>query len=174
MGKVCSPIKARRYSQLFNILHSRPFKYSLALDENRESDGEDLRYRFGYERDFDQTKVAFYLDRGSCSVLEMLVAMAVRMDDIMYDEDPGVWFWDMMDSLGLSGYTNGVISKEPYAEDEINGIIDNFMERDFDPNNGEGSPFTVKDNRGQDLRNVEFWCLAMWHATEVSEENGVI
>lgn len=170
LGRVCSSgHKAKKYTHLFEVLHSRMFKCSIALDENRESDGEDLRYRFGYENDLDQARVAYYLDHGTASVLEVLVAMAMRMDDIMYDESPERWFWDMMESMDLIRWDNRHMDSDIYAEEQINENIDIFLNREFDPVTGEGSPFTVKNNRGQNLREVEFWCLAMWHLTEATE-----
>ena len=39
----------RNYTHLLNHLHSVFFISMIELDENRESDGIDLRYRFGYE-----------------------------------------------------------------------------------------------------------------------------
>ena len=169
VDKVSNRVKKRRYSRLFHILHSRPFEYVLALDANRESDGIDLRYVFAYENDLDQAAVAKELDDKPCSFLEMLIAMSIRMDGMIFDEDPGLWFWDMMDSMGLSQWTNKEIEKDWFAEDDILLRIQRCMERDFDTNTGEGSPFTLEDNHGQNLCAIEFWCLAMWHTTEVAK-----
>ena len=171
MNKVCDRYQKKNYTRLFNILHSIPFKYEHPMDENRQSDGEDLRYRFAYECDLKDAEVAYYIDNTGCSVLEMLVAMAIRMDDMMYDEDPGLWFWGMMDSLELSQCDNEAIEEDFFSEDYILETVEKFMDRDFDPNTGIGSPFALEDNHGEDLRKVEFWCLAMWRTHEV---NGVM
>ena len=169
MDKVANASKKRRYSRLFRILHDHPFEYVLSLDANRESDGIDLRYLFAYESEIDQAAVATELDSDPCSFLEMLIAMAIRMDGMIFDDDPGLWFWDMMDSMGLSQWTNKEIEGDWYAEDDIHLKIQRCMERDFDPNTGEGSPFILEDNRGQNLCAIEFWCMAMWHTTEVAK-----
>ena len=62
-----------------------------------------------------------------CSVLEMMVALAKRIDDdILYDYEIGTqtekWFWMMIDSLGLSGMTD-----DSFDENTVTRIIYNFM-----------------------------------------------
>lgn len=164
--KVCTRRQKREYSKLLEYLHSVPFEYSHPLDENRESDGIDLRYRFGYETNEDQAKVAYYLDdKDGCSVLEMMVAMSIRMDDTVdFENKPGRWFWDMIHSMKLISQTNTYF-KESYVQ----GRLDKISVREYDPEYGYGGFFTINDNRGQDLREVELWCLAMWHLTEVTK-----
>lgn len=53
--------------------------------------------------------IASYLDNRPCSVLEMIIALAIRLEEhIMDDPDignrTGQWFWDMIVSLGLGFY----------------------------------------------------------------------
>ena len=74
------------YKKLLYFLHSTDFTYSLALDGNRFDDGIELRYRYDYENDLEQVKVARYLDDKPCSVLEMMIALAIRLEEhIMSD-----------------------------------------------------------------------------------------
>ena len=70
--------KGLSYQMLLSQLHSIDFQYTLPMDENRAEDGIDLRYRFGYEKEYEGSMIACYLDNRPCSVLEMLIALAFR------------------------------------------------------------------------------------------------
>src|SRR5690606_2330305 len=124
---VCNERYPKRlsYRKLLTHLHDIEFTYIIEMDGNRAEDGIDLRYRFGYERQYDNAMIATYLDDRPCSVLEMLIALAIRCEEhIMDDPDignrTGQWFWNMISNLGLSslddtrfdsGYLNRVITR---------------------------------------------------------------
>ena len=91
------------YIDILHELFTTPFIWKVADDANRARDGIALRDRFE-----DESGEHLYMNRG-CSMLEMMVALAVRMeDDILFDPDFGdrtaVWFWDMMEDSGLIFY----------------------------------------------------------------------
>lgn len=153
--------KGRSYRKLFKCLNSIDFIYTHPMDGNRVEDGEDLRYRFAYAHDISQVTVAMYLDDHPCSVLEMLIALAIRCEEtIMYDVDIGdrtsVWFWNMLDNLGLGDMSDAHFN-QPYIED----VIFRFLNRDYLPN-GQGGLFTI-DNCNEDLRTVEIWYQLCWY-----------
>ena len=84
------------YEKLLSYLHSIEFTYSIPRDSNREADGEELRYRFS-KINAKHRDATLYLD-GPCSVLEMIVALAIRceesiMDDTRYGDRTSQWFW---------------------------------------------------------------------------------
>ena len=74
---VCNERYSRRlsYQKLLRHLHNIDFQYMLPMDGNRAEDGIDLRYRFGYEKEYEGLMIASYLDNRPCSVLEMLIAL---------------------------------------------------------------------------------------------------
>lgn len=153
------------YYKLLHFLHSTAFNYTIPMDGNREADGIDLRYRFGYENNIRDSVIARYLDDRECSVLEMMIALAIRCEEnIMDDPDIGdrtsQWFWNMIINLGL-GEMNDVKYDEEYAQD----VIERFLDRDYG-RNGEGGLFTVKHS-GRDLRNVEIWYQMCWYLDEL-------
>ena len=83
------------YRKLFEHLHNTEFVYFVSMDGNRAQDGIDLRYRFGCSIGYKD--ISEYLD-GPCSVLEMMIALAIRceekiMDDPAYGDRTGQWFW---------------------------------------------------------------------------------
>jgi hypothetical protein len=155
----------RSYRQLLSYLHSVDFDYTIPMDGNRAEDGVDLRYRFGYEYDYDGPIIANYLDDRPCSVLEMLVALAIRCEEhIMDDPDignrTGKWFWDMIMNLGLHAMDDTRFDKI-YVE----GIVYRFLDREYG-RNGEGGLFTIPNCR-RDLRTVEIWYQMCWYLDDI-------
>lgn len=158
----------KRYKKLLYFLHSVEFTYSIAMDGNRCEDGIDLRYRFGYEENLEYTKVARYLDDKPCSVLEMMVALAIRLEEhIMADPEIGnrtkIWFWEMIKNLGLDG-----MSDDCFDEEAVDDIIHKFLERDYS-SNGEGGLFKIEYGKYSkyDMRDVEIWYQACWYLDSV-------
>lgn len=156
---------SKSYHNLLCHLHSRDFIFSIDMDDNRASDGIDLRYRFSYEKGYIHPMIATYLDDRPCSILEMLVAMCIRCEEFMDDPDignrTGEWFWDMIENLGLCP-----MDDTHFDEEYVNEILDIFMNREYEPN-GRGGLFTI-ENCKYDLRTVEIWYQLMWHLDDVS------
>lgn len=156
--------KCRGHSQnrkIITLLHNIEFRYSIAMDANREEDGIDLRYRFitevGIPKNYQE--VYGYLD-GPCSVLEMMIALAIRCEEsIMDDPDIGdrtsEWFWLMMKNLGLDYMSDRKFDRD-VAEEKISIFLDRRYKR-----NGEGGLFVVNGRR--DLRKVEIWYQMCWY-----------
>lgn len=136
------------YSLLLKQLFDTPFVYLLERDANRAHDGLDLRDRYSYEAGVD-------LDiSSSCSVLEMMIALSIRCEtDVMYDPSRGdrtyIWFWMMIDNLGLSGMQNG-----SYDRLKIKYTLMRFMNRNYDTD-GKGSLFRIVGAKG--MENEEIW-----------------
>jgi hypothetical protein len=98
---------------------------------------------------------------GPCSVLEMMIALAVRceehiMDDPNIGNRTGQWFWGMIVNLGL-----GAVTDERYDARLVDERIGRFLNRDYEPN-GRGGLFTVR-NCKYDLRDVEIWYQLCWY-----------
>lgn len=153
------------YAKLLHQLNDIEFTYTLPMDGNRYEDGIDLRYRFGYDCDYDESVIAYYLDNHPCSVLEMMVALALRLEEhIMDDPDIGnrtsVWFWEMIFSLGLSDMSN-----DNYSELKISATIQQFLDREY-TKDGRGGLFTIKGIQ-KDMRDAEIWHQACWYLNGV-------
>lgn len=157
--------KRLSYRKLFTHLHDIEFTYIIRMDGNRAEDGIDLRYRFGYERQYNNTIIATYLNDRPCSVLEMLIALAIRCEEhIMDDPDignrTGQWFWNMISNLGLSS-----LDDTRFDSGYLNRVIARFLNREY-KRNGEGGLFTVKNSK-YDLRTVEIWYQMCWYLDEI-------
>ena len=151
------------YSSLLDRLFTREFYDIIENDDNRVSDGLNLRNRFADEIG---EHLYFVLDDlpDYCTVLEMMIALAIRIEDnIMYDPDKGdqtsKWFWIMVRNLGLEDCTD-----ENFYEREVDDILDRFLERQYDYY-GNGNIFTVNNPRN-DMRKVEIWYQANYFFSE--------
>lgn len=143
------------YRKLLMCLHDIEFTYTIPNDVNRASDGADLRYRFT------QNKDEFDILDGPCSVLEMMVALAIRceetiMDDTRYGNRTGQWFWSMMSNLGINLMIDDMFDRE-FVEDKVY----RFLDRQYEPN-GRGGLFYIR-NCDDDLRYVEIWVQLLWY-----------
>lgn len=148
-------LKRTSYHKLMQRLYETDFEYILAMDGNRAEDGIDLRYRFGRENGYEDAMIAAYLDDRPCSVLEMMIALAIRCEDfIMCDSDigdrTGQWFWNMVVSLGLGSMTDNRFDLK-----YVDFVLDRFLRREYD-RDGKGGLFTVENCR-RDLRTVDIW-----------------
>lgn len=157
------------FHKLCRKLHSIPFEYTLMMDENRACDGIGMRYRFtlfgGY---YDNEKLEVYdILAGPCSFLEMLVGLALRIEEnIMtnpyYGDRTDQWFYHMLLSLRLHHMINA-----RFDEDFVDECIEKFNNREFDPE-GRGSLFWIKRSN-RDLNDVEIWIQAMQYLNTLPE-----
>ena len=155
------------FDELLEHLHFTKFRYSIERDQNRAKDGEGLRYRFAISRySDDSTDAIVDILRGQCSVLEMMVALAIRCEEDFTD-NPNVgdrtsqWFWSMVVSLGL-----GAMSDSRIDHVLVDDVLNRFLDRDYEAN-GRGGLFTVR-HCNYDMRNAEIWHQLCWYLDEVN------
>jgi hypothetical protein len=151
-------MKQYSFRKLLTRLHDTEFRYSILKDQNRAEDGISLRYRFANDRYFgvrhERNDIVDYLD-GPCSVLEMMVALAIRceeniMDDPLMGNRTSHWFWQMVVNLGLGPMADG-----RYERQAVDDAINRFLDREYEPD-GRGGLFRVR-NSDVDMRNIEIW-----------------
>lgn len=150
------------FRALLTHLHNVEFRYIIPRDENRAEDGVDLRWRFALEHNYRDVPGCLY---GPCSVLEMLVALAIRCEEFMDDTAMGnrtsQWFWNMIINLGLGSMTDS-----RFDERFVDGVIERFLNREYD-RDGKGGLFRVRDTR-RDLRKVEIWYQLCWFLDSIT------
>lgn len=160
--------KRRRYSKLLECLNSLSFNFTIPLDKNRKVDGLTLRYRFGFEKGFSNLFIQENLDNNECSMLEMMVALALRAEEhIMYDPDIGdrlhAWFAEMLNSLQLYEMTN-----DNFDPRFVEYRIDILLNHQYEPN-GYGGLFTHNQPR-TDMRSVDIWYQMCWYLDAILKE----
>lgn len=158
-------LNGENYYRLFRLLHNIEFTYTIDMDGNRYEDGIDLRYRFANTNHIRQAEIARRLDIQPCSVLEMMVALAIRLEEHIMDNPDignrtGQWFWTMIESLGLD-----CMYDDRFDYDYARKIIQRFLDRDYELD-GRGGLFTVKHCE-HDLRDVEIWYQACWYLNSI-------
>lgn len=155
-------------SQLDGVLtelHETPFTAVLTDDDTRVMDGMSLRAHFRHE---DPEVYLINHPQYSCSVLELLIALAIRMSE---ECDRPAWacFEMFMCNLGLHRYTDSM--KEMHPGPWHNGcsdIVRRFVRRTY-KSNGTGGLFPLKRPNIQDQRQVPLW----YQMNEYMKENDI-
>lgn len=153
--------KRLSYKRLLHHLHEIEFYYLIPMDNNRLQDGIELRYRFGRENSIPPSEIATYLDVQTCSILEMMVALAVRCEEQFISRldgksRAGEWVWRMLESLGLRD-----MNDKNFDIWQVDSVIDRFLKREYRPD-GAGGLFYI-EGCTRDLRNVEIWYQLNWY-----------
>ena len=141
------------YTMLLKILYSRPFVSIIPNDDNRAIDGLELR------KDF-QGVIEEY--NASCSVLEMLIALAKRMAYMLSDENTdesssfSEYFWMFIRNLDLEKCSDDIMIDEPDdAVEYVEHVIDRLVYREY-MSDGWGGISPLQSPPG-DQRTTEIW-----------------
>lgn len=153
------------YKKLLKHLYNVHYRWVISKDKNRASDGIELRRRFACDSGRSNSLEIIRCLEGPCSVLEMLVALAIRTEETIMDnpgfgDRTGQWFWGMLTNLGLGSMTDADYDSV-YVED----VVDRFLNNDYEPN-GKGGLFTIR-NCDYDLRTVEIWKQLCWYLDDL-------
>lgn len=151
------------YKKMFKVLFDTEFTFSIPNDVNRAKDGEGLRSRFALIKN--NNHIINDL-AGPCSVLEMMIALAVRceetiMTDTRYGDRTGQWFWNMMSDLGIS-----FMIDERFDPDFLYKRLGILLNREYEAN-GRGGLFYIPGCE-EDLRKVEIWTQLCWYLNAYS------
>ena len=149
------------YWKLFSQLHATEFVYTIPHDENRAEDGKTLRWEFEYLCHVPNAQVDL---AGPCSVLEMMVALARRIegiaDDVSYGDRTAQWFWNMIVNLGLGGMRD-----DHYDYPYVESVLRRFLRHGY-TSDGHGGLFVVR-NTEKDMRTIEIWYQAMEYLNNI-------
>lgn len=148
-------VGCKEHKRLLHWLFRTPFRAVHKMDKNRISDGLKLREEFIENTNWsiDDMLHAFKSFK-SCSILELMIALAKRIESDMSDPDYGdrtvIWFWEMIKSLGLYEMTD-----ENYDQSYTQVTVDTFLKKEYGAD-GKGSLFTIK-NPDIDVRTLDIW-----------------
>ena len=146
------------YWTLARILYRRKFYWFVDNDGNRWNDG--IRMREIFE---DETNYADYsvIQKDDCSVLEMLIALAIRVADTLGSDEKGDiqwWFWQMIENLwdsDMEELEDSELFLGCYNDYLFCQKLDIWMDRRF-KKSGKGGLFPLKHAK-KDQRKVEIW-----------------
>lgn len=150
------------YACLLDALNGIEYTYSVEMDANRYVDGLELKKTFCWEIGISQKNAVLLGDK--CSVLEMMVALAVRCEvSIMSDPSVGdrtwLWFQSMLESLKLSNQDNDRFDIQ-YVEERLNIMLNRLYDE-----KGNGALFHVI-NPVYDMRRADVWSQMNWFLSE--------
>lgn len=163
-------------------LYELPFTFVNAKDDSRAADGTALRYSFAMtfrdayfsEIDFDEFKATVKEALGGpCSILEMMVALACKLEGITADPDypdrTCMWFNKMICSLGLTGYQHKYIVEHPEWKETVKNIIEKANKNEYEPSGKGGYFHIVSDGtfEVEDMRTISIWDQAMKYLNTV-------
>lgn len=145
------------------MLYTKKYYGVFPNDDNRTKDGKNLRESFcNMHKWCDIEKLS-----GPCSVLEMLIALAQRMDyqlgDLNHKSRLSKWFYEFIKNLDLAIPDTDDPKLMQKAEDN-NRILDDWMQRKI-MYNGKGGLFPLKHPK-EDQRQVEIWYQLMAYLDE--------
>jgi hypothetical protein len=159
VASVDIPTPSSTHWKLLKELHSFEFVWLIPGDDNRAEDGLDLRREFITQSRLEEDP--YWVNVG-CSVLEMLIALARRIEFIT-DLDAEEWFWIFMTNLGLdelSDASKGIARK-------VANVLDVFVWRTYQ-RDGTGGLFPLR-NAEHDQRKVELWYEMCAYLVELEE-----
>ena len=151
-----------KYWLLSNHLFKREFYWTIPNDDNRGIDGLEFRGKWSVHH-FRSWEVWW---DAPCTVFELLVGLACRMEDIL--ENPTRestirdWYILLISNLGLKAYTDSNWSSD--VEKIVDQKIDLFLDRQYD-RNGNGGLFPL-EHSAADQRKVEIWYQLMKYIDE--------
>lgn len=169
VNTVCDKYHSKYYKKLLQDLNEREFIWSINRDEDRAIDGISLRRRY-VDEIIKCDKKSIPSMQEPCSVLEMMAAMALRIEeDYMHDSRSDInntteWFWNMIINLGLD--KNDDLNYDPDLTDTcLDCLLDRRYRRD-----GKGGLFMVAGlNKDYDMVNVDLWTQMNWYVTCLNE-----
>lgn len=163
-------VKGSYYNELLEELYNIPFaRPRFDIDKSREVDGLGLRKEFS-----EVTHYRYDVHERPCSFLEMLIALAYKLDnDVLFETKYGDrsldWFWMFIDLLGFSQATDDHwnYSWKKHVNDKCEKVKNRRCGKD-----GKDGMFYIPW-REEDMTQESLWRQLMWYVDE-NVRNGSI
>lgn len=141
---------SRTYWNIFRMLFKHEFVWFVPNDDNRVTDGQDLRVEFLHANRFSIFDTdPDWLNMG-CSMLEMFIGLS-RVAGFETGAPEAEWFWEIMENLNLRQYNDRAHIPEEDVWDTLNRVIWRTYRT-----TGKGGMFPLRRPRN-DQRDVELW-----------------
>lgn len=144
------------YRVFSEVAHGIKFNHIVPHDDNRAMDGIDLRNQYAISTQEDHV-----LDGSGCTFLEMLIGLAIRMNDQAWDwKQPDkipYWCSVLIINAGLTEFFDKIM--DPLSEEELKRRLMTINRRQYS-SNGSGGFFPLS-RPDSDQRGVELWYQLM-------------
>lgn len=149
------------YKKVAWLLFDTEFTWTIPLDENRASDGLYLRIEFANDV-YGDSGMAKNI-HGGCSVLELMVGLALRAErdftgTMAGKPDIHHWISDMFSSTGLVEYDDN-----NFDHPRVSRIVSTVIDRTYSKN-GKGGLFYIP-KVDADMTELELWSQLMRYIT---------
>lgn len=149
------------FRKLLHTLDDIDFSWTIPEDESRAMNGIEIRWKYAFENDmqdeWDDIKAAL---EKPCSVLEMIFALAVKMEGIIHDPHKGdrthQWFWNMVVNMELYGQRD-----ELFDEPLVRKNVARMLNREY-KKNGQGGLFWMYWST-YDMPHTDIWTQMCWY-----------
>lgn len=144
-----------KYSELLMLLYEMTYVPVLVDDENRRADGNELFRIYCEEKGYD-IHPSEYGVMDDCSVLEMLLAFAARINTELVGDPSesrvGLWFSRMLENLGIYKYDDDHWDREKAAKK-----VWCWMHKKGNPEPVVLFPITLFSGAVHDSRKISEW-----------------
>lgn len=139
------------YLSLCEVLQRTCFLSLIEFDENRTEEGKALRDEWADDTGGDISDLDDSLSPYTCTMLELILVLARRMDyemqDSKYEAGVGKWVMELLGNAGLATFRNDYFEMEPeYCESRIRCILNDITCRNYICD-GEGGFFPLENPR---------------------------
>lgn len=149
--QVADPDQDLTFWDVLRVLYKTEFVWIVPNDENRIADGRALREDFlKKERIRLRRSEQNWIELG-CSMFELMVGLAIRLESQADKGKAHYWFWELMDNIGLGGFNDSVEVPVSHVEEVLEMVIQRYYKK-----NGYGGFFPL-ENPQQDQREIELW-----------------
>jgi len=150
---VADPDQDLTFWNVLRILYTTEFTWVVPNDENRIGDAKALREEFIDTQDIRLRRSERHWVELGCSMLEVMVGLARRLETEADSGKTHYWFWVLMENIGLS--EDIVNDSCEFSEEDVRDVLEMVIQRYYEPN-GHGGLFPLEHPRG-DQRKVELW-----------------
>lgn len=154
---LCDIVRMSDSNMLLEFLYNTPYIPYFKMDENRAGDGKELRVHYMLNVLPPDDAFHYEVSNKPCNMLEMLIALAARMEntaeDPAYGDRTKQWFWDMVVTMGL-----GEMVDSEFDPRYVSAVIDRFLNNAYAPS-GKGGLFYVEENK-RDMSKLDIWMQA--------------
>lgn len=145
------------YNYLLEQLHLTIFSEDTAVlipnDSNRIIDGIGLRERYCQRYRVKESNRIF---EDSCTILELLIGLAIRIENQFGIKDYVSWFWEMIANLNLTYFDDEAYGEgDPETYKAVEKILKKFLMRRYSKN-GNGGLFPIL-YPSENQKDLELW-----------------